>query len=208
MTPTIPAVEIPSKRRLATTTAIAFAVAAILLVTVVLPAEYGVDPLGTGSALGLVAISAPPPKAESAPTGATPYEPAQLGPIGYYGAAFKTDSAQFELGPYEYVEYKYGLRKGAAMLFSWTASADVRHDFHGQPEGGASGSEESFDKKPRREGNGVLTAPFSGIHGWYWENPGGETITVKITSAGFYSSATEFRFDRSRHPHELKSAEK
>ncbi len=203
MTPTTP-IEVPSKRRLALTTVIALGIAIMLLVSVVLPAEYGVDPLGTGRALGLVAISAPVAKAETAPTGATAYTPDQMGPISYYASSYKTDSTEFQLGPYEYVEYKYGLEKGAGMVFSWTATADVRHDFHGQPEGGGSGSEESFDKKPRREGHGVLTAPFSGIHGWYWENPGGETITVRITSAGYYSSATEFRFDR--HPHELRSS--
>lgn len=205
MTPTAAQVEIPSKRRLAVTTAIALCVAGLLLVTIVLPAEYGVDPLGTGRAVGLSAISAPVSKAEAPPAGATMYTPAQVGPIGYYAAPYKIDSTEFKLGPYEYVEYKYRLEKGAGMLFSWTSTSDVMHDFHGQPDGGGSKSEESFDKKPRREGNGVLAAPFSGIHGWYWENPGGETITVKVTSAGFYSTATEFRFDRTRHPHELKT---
>jgi hypothetical protein len=205
MTPTTASVEVPSKRRLAMTTAIALAVAVLLLVTIVLPAEYGVDPLGTGRALGVNAISAPVSKAEAPPAGATMYKPVQVGPIGYYAAPYKIDSTEFRLGPYEYVEYKYRLEKGGGLLFSWTSTGDVIHDFHGQPEGGGSGSEESFDKKPRRDGNGVLTAPFSGIHGWYWENPGGGTIMVKITSAGFYSSATEFRFDRTRHPHELKA---
>ena len=67
MTPTAAPVEIPSKRRLAVTTAISLCIAGLLLVTVVLPAEYGVDPLGTGRALGLSVISAPVSKAEAPP---------------------------------------------------------------------------------------------------------------------------------------------
>lgn len=45
--------ELPSSGQLVRSTAIAAAVAGALLVTVVLPAEYGVDPTGVGSVLGL-----------------------------------------------------------------------------------------------------------------------------------------------------------
>ena len=44
---------LPSSRKLARSTAIAAAVAALLLITVVMPAEYGVDPTGVGRLLGL-----------------------------------------------------------------------------------------------------------------------------------------------------------
>ncbi len=44
---------LPSSRKLIRSTALAAAVAALLLVTVVMPAEYGVDPTGIGRVLGL-----------------------------------------------------------------------------------------------------------------------------------------------------------
>lgn len=198
-----PALEPPSRQKLAKTTAIAVGVAAVLLFTVILPFEYGIDPLRTGAALGLKTNSAPP-EAISAPPGSTMYKPVQEGPIGYYAAGYQTDATQFTLGPYEYVEYKYRLEGGASMLYSWKATGTVNHDFHAERDDAAEGrKEESFDKKSRRDGHGTFTAPFSGIHGWYWENPGGQTITVSIASAGFYSSAVEIRFDRTRHPHVL-----
>ncbi len=55
MTETNPAPHdaLPSSRKLARSTAIAAAVAALLLITVVMPAEYGVDPTGVGRLLGL-----------------------------------------------------------------------------------------------------------------------------------------------------------
>jgi hypothetical protein len=45
--------ELPSTGRLLKSTGIAAAIASALLVTTVLPAEYGVDPTGVGSLLGL-----------------------------------------------------------------------------------------------------------------------------------------------------------
>lgn len=203
MSPDLSTPQPPSKRKLAVTTAIAMAVAIVLLATVVLPAEYGLDPLHTGAMLGLSALSAPPAaKAVPIPAGATEFKPVQDGPIGYYNAAYKADSAELKLGPYEYLEYKYRMEKDASLLFSWSASAAVTHDFHGDP-GTGKGSEQSYDKKDRQSSSGTLVAPFAGMHGWYWENPSGETITIRLNSAGFYSSAMEFRSDRTRRAHEL-----
>jgi hypothetical protein len=198
---------VPAARRLAVASAGALAVASIVLVTVVLPVEFGIDPLGTGRALGLSALSGttaaeaavPPPQGDR-------LAPVQEGPFALYPAGFKLDSRELVLGPYEYVEYKYHLEKGAAMLFSWRASEDVMHDFHGDPEGQPSSkSAQSFDARPRRQADGSFTAPFTGIHGWFWENPGGETITVRVTTSGFYTTAHQFRFDRTRVVREVRS---
>jgi hypothetical protein len=201
--------RVPATRTLVMASAAALAVATILLVTVVFPAEYGIDPLGTGDALGLSALSGatttekpvPPPEGvKVAPVGE--------GPFALYPAEFKVDSRELVLGPYEYVEYKYHLERGATMLFSWRASGDVMHDMHGDPEGESSSTAAvSFDARPRRQADGSFDAPFTGIHGWYWENPGGETITVRITTAGFYRSAHQFRFDRTRVAREVRSLE-
>lgn len=200
--------RVPSARRLVTATATAIVVAGIVLVTVILPAEYGIDPLGTGRALGLSALSGgaateepvPPPQGEKV-------VPVQEGPFALYPAEFKVDSRELVLGPYEYIEYKYHLEKGAAMLFSWRASGDVKHDFHGDPEGQPSTAAQSFDARARRQADGSFVAPFTGIHGWFWENLGGETITVRVTTSGFYTSAHEFHFDRTRVTREVRSLE-
>lgn len=193
---------LPAKRQLVITTFVAAFLATAILVTIVLPAEYGIDPLGTGAALGLAALSAPTPQAAPPPPGATALKPVQAGPIAQYAGEYKIDSAQFTLGPYEYVEYKYRLEQGASMMYSWSATATVIHDFHGEVNADPD-QVQSFDKSDKREGHGMFTAPFSGIHGWYWENPGGDTITIALASSGFYSSALEFRFNKTRRTHEL-----
>jgi hypothetical protein len=203
-TETIPsAAVLPSKSKLAATTLAAALIATAILITIVLPAEYGIDPLGTGDALGLTVMSkAAVAEPVAAPAGATGVTPVVEGPVARYSAPFKRDAAEFTLGPYDYLEYKYHLAAGASMIYSWTATAPVIHDFHGEHDGDAE-NVTSYDKNNRRDDHGAFTAPFSGIHGWYWENPGGEPITVKVTSSGFYASALEFRSDKTRVPHEL-----
>lgn len=207
--PTQPATAVaPSVRMLARTTAIALTVAGAILVTVVLPAEYGVDPLGTGRRLGLTEIASPRVTPVEPPSGADgALVPTQNGPLGIYPAAFKVDVFEVTLAPYEYVEYKYRLEKDATMLYSWSATAAVKQDFHGERSAGAgdTAAEQSFDKDDRRQASGSLTAPFAGIHGWYWENPGADTITIKLTSAGYYTSAVEIRSDRTRRTRTLRN---
>jgi hypothetical protein len=180
--------------------------AVVILVVAVLPAEYGIDPLGAGRVLGLTAMSAlpadeePPVVAEGAPLA-----PVQEGQVAVYPAEFKVDSRVFEIGPYEYLEFKYHLEKGATMLFSWNATHDVRADFHGDADGAKPTDEPtSYDDRRGRRRAGSFAAPFTGIHGWYWENLGGEPVTVNVITSGFYTFAREFRMDKSQRTHQMQ----
>jgi hypothetical protein len=177
---------------------VAMLAAIALLVTVILPAEYGIDPLGTGRALGLSLLSGTGELAPVPPPQGDALAPVQEGLVALYPDEYRYDARELTLGPYEYLEFKYRLAEGATMLFSWTASGDVLHDFHGDRDGAPANAAESFDNRPRREAYGSFSAPFSGVHGWYWENPGAATITVRLTTAGFYTEAHEFHYDGSR----------
>jgi hypothetical protein len=197
--------QLPSLRTLAVASTISAVVAAVILVTAVLPAEYGIDPLGTGKMLGLSALSqagastpVPPPEGDT-------LAPVQQGTFALYPGEYKFDSRELVLGPYEYIEFKYHLAKDATMLFSWTADGDVMHEFHGDPDGAPANAAQSYDTQPRRRADGSFTAPFAGIHGWFWENPGGETITIRLTTAGFYTAAHQFRHDGTRQSREVRA---
>ena len=48
--------ELPSSKKLLKSTVLAAATAAVLLVTVVMPAEYGIDPTGIGKIIGLTSM--------------------------------------------------------------------------------------------------------------------------------------------------------
>jgi hypothetical protein len=163
-------------RKILLATAGAAVVAAIILFIAVLPAEYGIDPLGTGRLLGLTDLAGGSGSA-----------------IKRQDTAYKTNTATFEIGPYEFVEFKYRLEQGASMIYSWTATGPVIYDFHSEPDGAPAGYAESFDKAQMPEAHGTYTAPFSGIHGWFWENPGSKLVTITLTTAGFYTTAQEFR---------------
>ena len=63
-----------------------------------------------------------------------------------------------------------------------------------EPDGAPRGYAQSYEKgRGSSQASGTLTAPFSGIHGWFWENTGDQEITVTLTTAGFYSMSHEFR---------------
>jgi hypothetical protein len=163
-------------RNIVMATVIALAVAVLILFAAVLPAEYGYDPLRTGSLLGLTALS-------EGSTGAITPQPAR----------YRTETIEFVLGPYEFLEYKYRLEKGGSIVYSWVATGPVIYDFHAEPDDAPDGYAESFDKSQAPEAHGNYVAPFPGIHGWFWENPGSKAVTITLSSAGFYSAATEFR---------------
>ena len=73
------------------------------------------------------------------------------------------------------------------------ATRAVAYDFHSEPDGAPDGYAESFDRQSSDRAQGTYTAPFAGIHGWFWENPGAGEVTITLMTAGFYSSAIEFR---------------
>ncbi len=166
----------PSARRILTAAAAAFGAAALLLLAAVLPAEHGVDPLGTGRLLGLTALSAEP------------------GPVAARPQAHRVDRVEFELGPFQSVEYKYALDAGAPMVFSWTADGgEVRYDLHAEPAGLGGEYAESFERGTAAARSGSFIAPFAGIHGWFWENRGDRAVLLRLHSAGFYTDSTVFR---------------
>ena len=67
-------------------------------------------------------------------------------------------------------------------------------EFHAEPDGAPQGYAESYEKKNAMDGaSGTLTAPFPGIHGWYWENTSGGEVIVSLSAAGFYNLSYEFR---------------
>ena len=164
----------PSGRRLALVTTASLLGAIVIVIGVVLPAEYGIDPLGTGNAFGLMGLS-------------------RIQPITPEDTQYKTDVLEFELAPTEWAESTYRMVEGASMLFSWEATGPVSFNFHSAPDGAPAGYAESFDTKEVEQAHGSYMAPFSGIHGWYWENLGSGYVTIRLTTAGFYSEAQQAR---------------
>jgi hypothetical protein len=182
--------------RIGVATGVALLAAGLALVMIVLPAEYGVDPLGTGARLGLLPLGLVGQQVDALNGAAASREAAHNAVVVGAERPFHEETVALTIAPHEFVEYKYRLDKGQALLYSWSATSAVHYELHAEPDGAPRGYAESYEKRPNtRQASGTLSAPFSGIHGWYWENTGDQPVTVTLKSAGFYSMSHEFRKD-------------
>jgi len=186
------------KNRLAVAAGAALLAAGLILVMFILPAEFAVDPLGTGARVGLLDLGITGQQVQAleqaAANGTGTGEAAVL--IAHQERGFNSETVEFKVAPRQGMEYKYRLDKGEALLYSWKATGPVNVEFHAEPDGGPRGYAQTYEKSQGSEASGTLTAPFSGIHGWYWENVGDQEVTVTLTSAGYYNMSHEFRADQ------------
>lgn len=205
--------ELPSTRQLIRSTIIAAVSAVVLLYTVVLPSEYGVDPTGIGRALGLTEMGeiktrlakeaaedaaatqdshSPPTESAAASQASTP-APAASAPSASQPAP-SADSAgdhawrdemTFTLTPGQGTEIKLKMKEGEKALFSWTVQGGVvNFDTHGD----APGRSISYEKgRGVGSDEGELVAAFTGNHGWFWRNRGQADVTVVLKTGGAYS---------------------
>lgn len=210
---TPPESELPTSRALVRSTLIAAAAAAVLLVTVVLPAEYGVDPTGVGRVLGLTEMGeikmalAAEAEADAAADAAGQAEPGAPAPSGAPVAAApapaspaapaaapaaSSDTTVVALQPGQGREIKVVMREGARVNYEWTVeggivNSDTHADRPGTPyHGYAKGKGQSGDK-------GVLVAAFDGKHGWFWRNRGRSPVTVTLRTSGDYQDLQEVK---------------
>ncbi len=187
--------ELPSTRQLNRATLAAAGVAAVLLVTTVLPAEYGVDPTGIGRVLGLTpmgevkrAAAAPSEaaaEAEAADNGDILLDEEPATPTAAAGGSL--GSVQLTLAPGQGEEVKATMNAGEEFTYEWsTGGPKIHFELHGEPKD-AKGSEfTSFEKATSAGAKGKFRAPFDGTHGWYWRNDTSAPVTVTVNATGTF----------------------
>ena len=184
---------IEARQRIAVAAGAALLGAGLILVMFVLPAEYGVDPLGTGARVGLLDLGVVGQQVEALSNSATDGA-GQATIVVPQERTFKQETVEFKVAPREGMEYKYRLDKGEALLYSWKTTGAVNYEFHAEPDGAPRGYAQTYEKvELKSEASGTLTAPFPGIHGWYWENTTDNEVTITLTTAGYYNLSHEFR---------------
>lgn len=194
-----PISQLPTSGQLVRSTLVALASATALLFTVVLPAEYGIDPTGAGKVLGLTemglmksrlareaekdrlrAVAAKAHQSEGAGTAQAAARTETKAP------AARSDKITLTLKPDEGVEVKMQMKQGAKANFSWSVSGGTVHfDEHGE----GLNNEISYAKAnevANREG--TIEAAFDGLHGWYWRNRGTTDVTITLTTQGTYAA--------------------
>lgn len=181
---------LPTLPQLGKATAVALAVAGAILVGAVLPAEYGIDPSGVGKALGLTQLNgAARPAQDVAPganANANAAKPAAA--VTRTAHAFRSDEMNITLQPGEGVEVKAAITKGEQFVFNWSSEGGpVKADMHGEPFNAGPRDFSTYWKVAQQEsGRGSFTAPFDGIHGWYWRNKGTAPVTIHVQVSGFH----------------------
>lgn len=205
--------ELPTSKQLTRSTMIAAVCAVALLATVVMPAEYGIDPTGAGRLLGLtemgetktrlikeaLADAAPasdaaaataaamPPSVSSAPnTKPAPLNEAAAATPEKTAAAVKwRDEMTITLSPGEGSEVKMRMKEGERAVFAWSVQGGVvNFDAHGDGDGN------SISYKKGRSvpaDTGDLVAAFTGNHGWFWRNRGEDKVTLVLRTSGSYA---------------------
>lgn len=197
--------DLPSTRKLVRSTILAAVIASLLLATLVLPAEYGVDPTGIGGVLGLTemgrikqSLAREAAADAAAPVATTPVTSSVTPAVATAPPASTPDSNSHEtkvtLQPGEGKEIKLVMREGARVKYSWSTDRGVvnydthadstmpRRDYHGYAKGTAVPSD-----------SGELVAAFDGSHGWFWRNRTRQEVTVTLKTEGQYLELKELK---------------
>lgn len=205
--------ELPSSKQLLRSTILAALVAMALLITVVLPAEYGIDPTGIGRVLRLtemgeikqqLAAEAAADASGNAPATPSPATgsagnakdnttaPATAPQLATPKAPTQTatpktewrDEIPFTLTPGEGTEIKLKMKEGERAQYAWEVEGGVvNFDLHAD----GSGKSISYEKgRAVSSDAGVLEAAFTGNHGWYWRNRGESNVKVILRTRGDY----------------------
>ena len=171
-------------RQLLPLTAAAIAVATVVFVVAVLPAEFGRDPTGVGQRLGLTQLAA---ETGGEADGATAHS-APAAPVQVTASSFEPAEHTVRLEPGQGVEVKARMRAGDTLLYDWAVDGGVVHvDMHGERIGAAEDEYTSYRRgKHQPSDHGVFTAPFDGTHGWYWKNMHPHPVSVSVRISGHF----------------------
>ena len=200
-------VELPSTKKLVKSTIIAAVSAAVVLVTVVMPAEYNIDPTGVGKVLGLTTMGEIKQSlAQESENGmgeavsntisseaASETNIQSSMPIGeaekMLMPAIQKQQMTVELKPGQATEIKLAMPESASVNFKWTTSGGgLNYDTHGDPVSAPKGFYHGYGKgRNETQQTGTLTAAFDGKHGWFWRNRTESPVSVTLEVEGQFS---------------------
>ena len=166
--------DLPSLGRLTLAAVLAVLVLIVLVITVVLPAERGIDSTGIGEKLNLTRIGLlKTAMAES--DAAISGRPAQQDELSI---TLKAGAGR---------EIKMNMKKGYVAQYTWAATGGVvLHDTHAD----LYDNEDIYISYSQADSvasdSGVITALFSGNHGWYWQNNGQADVIITLNTSGEY----------------------
>ncbi len=195
--------DLPSKAQLIKSTIIAAGIALVILITAILPAEYGIDPTGIGKLIGLSKMGeiktslSKDAAAERAKDEARKVEmlsavkPKEVRTVKTEiekpEDKIKKDSMTFTLKPDEATEIKLAMQKGKKVNFVWTSdNGKANFDTHGDSKP-LNIKYHNYAKGSKMSDKGVLEASFDGHHGWFWRNRTSGVMNITLEVSGEFS---------------------
>ena len=175
-------IPLASNKKLILATVVALAISTIVYFTVILPAEYNIDPTGIGKNLGLTVLSDPET------TEINTQNNIQKPLTSENTFEFREDRVLITVPAQKGVEYKFNIKEFGNLIYEWETqnNSDVYFDFHGEPAGDTTGYFESFTIATTNKMKGSATVPFEGSHGWYWKNSSNQDLIIELKTSGNY----------------------
>ena len=200
--------EAPTGKSIVRGVIIAFVVAGLVLVTFILPTEYGRDPTGIGDALGITNLSVATRTIELTDNigGNDAVREAEIPDFGDpvplpnpavhqdQDSAPETRMMEVVIPAEAETEIKMALSESKSIVYTWQADrGTIYSDFHGHnPEFGDQFFVRYREHQEGSGGNGSLVAPFEGEHGWYWLNYNEFPVTVTLTVTGYFDDMIDY----------------
>ena len=185
--------DLPTSAQLLKSTVIAIIMAIILLVMVILPAEYGTDPTGVGRLLGLKEMGEikmsllDESYKESSQQNTTPSIEIDYTEEVMVNNTINKDVVEITIEPGQAIEIKLEMKSGSLVQYEWkTIMGGLNYNLHGD---GYKGSQQFISYKKGRmvpSDSGMLKAEFDGYHGWFWRNREKFSVTVSLQTSGDY----------------------
>ena len=194
--------DLPTPAQLRRSTMAALVALVIIVVTVILPAEYAIDPSRIGRLTGLTEMGeikmqlATEAEADRQMLATEGDQSSLLNDVLglFVGAAHAEeadtwrDEISFTLKPGASAEWKLVMVKGQMAEYRMIVEGGrVNFDLHGH----GSGQSVTYEKGRGSTGSeGEIIAGFDGEHGWFWRNRDKVDVTVTVQVRGEY---TEFK---------------
>ncbi|MEH6405447.1 MAG: hypothetical protein V7750_18895 [Sneathiella sp.] len=198
--------DVPSTGKLIKSTILAAITAGVLLITVVMPSEYGIDPLGVGEITGLkkmgeIKVSLAEDAAlERAQTSKAQVEPAAAQEVAKAAPAVEPQTApllnhemQVTLKPDEGTEIKVVMTKGSKTQYTWQTDGGIANfDTHADSKK-LDIDYHNYGKGSLQRKEGEIIAAFDGSHGWFWRNRTSKTMTITLQTNGQYTEIKHYK---------------
>jgi len=166
--------SVQSSRTLVKALLVAVVLATVIFVSIVLPAEYNIDPTGIGESLGLTVLANSQAQVLGVPDLSD-------------DSRYREDQTMVAIPANSGLEYKFALQQYGKLIYEWSSGDhDLYFDLHGEPQGDTNGYFESFASANSNKMTGSITAPFTGSHGWYWRNGTDKDVYVHLKTEGNY----------------------